>query len=218
MVVSNFSQAQENLRRLGFDTSSLNPSQLHFGTGQLAFDRLLQGSYTLVWVDTPGVAHGTGPNKLRPFWTSMTRWATTARNMRVPLFICGPQSQVWMDARAKCLVSDGVLHHSKHRLCHFGLKFARNESRPSLSMFVMFSTVDMPTHECRCHNVGSSRSSHVRDWLLPETRVASVKAQVVSNLYKRLMATPGFRRVALCGPDYIRGRITSCLGVPGLSR
>ena len=145
VVISNFGQAQENLRQLGFQIHTLSPSQLHFSTGQVEYDRLLQGAFRLVWVDTPGVAHGSGPNKLRPFWTSMQRWVTTARNVRVPLFICGPQSQVWLDPRARNLVSDDLVCHSRHRLCHFGLKFSARDPKPSMSQFVMFSTCEMPS-------------------------------------------------------------------------
>ena len=189
--------AQLQLRNIGFTVSTLPTSALRFASGNAAFNRLLQGSYGLVWVDTPGSSQSKDEKLVHLFWTSMARWASVCKSQGTPLYICGPRSKLWKDDRARNLQSDGVLLQSTHRFCHFGIRYAPNAEPPSLSTFVLLSSHIMPSHLCRC----PTGTKHSRDWLHPSTHTATTRLDAVSALYKSIMATSGFGQAASSGPE-----------------
>ena len=131
LAVSNFMSAQHQLRELGLNVSALPTSGLRFASGEAAFNRLLQGVYRLVWVDTPGSAQSKDESLTKVFWAAMARWAAVCQAQRTPLYICGPRSKLWRDDRARNLQADGLLFPSTHRFCHFGIRYAPKAGPPS---------------------------------------------------------------------------------------
>ena len=188
LAVSNSHSAQQQLRGLGYEVSTLPTSMLRFSSGQAAYDRLLRGSYQLVWADAPGSAQSKDARIVQAFWTAMAKWAVVCRNKRIPLYICGPRSSLWKDDRARNLIADGLVSESSHRFCHYGIKYAPGNSAPSQSTFVLYSTHPVPSHLCRCA-VGTK---HCRDWLKPEGHTATTRLDAVTTLYRHIMATSGF--------------------------
>ena len=177
---------------------------LRFATGQAAFDRLLKGHYRLVWADSPGSAVSRNQRAVTAFWTAIARWASVCVAKGIPMYVCGPRSQIWKDDRARNLIADGVMHESTHRFCHFGIRYAPGAAAPSMSCFVLYSTHRFPSHLCRCA-VGTK---HVRDWIAPEGHTATTRLDAVSALYSRLMATSGFGQASSCGPESSPPRTT----------
>ena len=109
-------------------------------SGEVYFNKILKGSYSLLWISTPSDWYARTPHKRStPHWQRILRMIEVACDQKMLVIVAGPPGFFWKLPNARNLIDKLALNVEKVRLCNLGQQFAKGN--PSGSHIVACSNL-----------------------------------------------------------------------------
>ena len=152
------------LRSKGYTCDRITHNELMASTGQEYTGNLIKGDYNLLWIATPSDWYVRTPDKIsNPHWQRIQTWLRTATKLGMQVVMFGPPGFPWKIPNIKETIEDLSLHTTRMRLCHFGEKFNKQDSKPSGSYIQVVTNMPLKYKlwACRC---SIPIDQHSLDW------------------------------------------------------
>ena len=164
-VIEDVREAEIELLSRGFTCERITHHELLASAGTRYAARLMDGTYSLVWISTPSDWSVRIPgNKVTAHWQRVQQWIHKTATLGIILIIFGPPGFLWKLPNIRETMEECELQVVRMRLCHFKERYDKTSTVPS-GAYLQFATnqtnFNTRRWQCPCK---LPISDHKLDW------------------------------------------------------
>ena len=168
----------------GYAAEAYHPHSICMAASKHVPSAIRHGRYAALWLEIPRSARSIPISNRPAVFNELALWVRTARMSGVPACLVGLRGVAWQNEHLARLVTDRVIHESRHQLCHYGLAMIETD-QPSRVSYHAFTTFSAESGLCRC----PPDTEHIHEFSKNVQHTTVRRVRTETELFQRLMTT-----------------------------